>query len=112
MLKVTTKEQSGSFTLVLEGRLCRPWTAEAERGWSYIESSAGDAEVLLDLAGVTFLDQDGEALLTSILESGARIRAGGLLVSHVVEQIRERILQKSGRLSRGTPKLHRSPGVL
>jgi hypothetical protein len=91
MFKVTMKEQPGSFTLVFEGRLCRPWTAEAEREWSSIESAAGDKEVLLDLAGVTFVDRDGEALLSSILARGARVRASGLLVSHVLEQVRQRM---------------------
>lgn len=106
------KEQPGSFTLVFEGRLCRPWTAEAEREWSYIVSTATHEEVLLDLAGVTFVDREGESLLTSMLERGATVRASGLLVTHVVEQIRQRILQNSTHLSRETPKLGRSPGVL
>jgi hypothetical protein len=67
--------------------------------------------MLLDLAGVTFVDRDGEALLTSILEHGAEVRASGVLVSHIVQQVRQRLLRKSTRASRGTPRLRRSPGV-
>jgi anti-anti-sigma regulatory factor len=111
MLRVTTRKRPDSLTLVLEGRLCHPWTAEAERGWSHLISTAGDQEMLLDLAGVTFVDRDGEALLSSILEHGAEVRASGVLVSHIVQQVRQRLLRKSTRASRGTPRLRRSPGV-
>jgi ABC-type transporter Mla MlaB component len=111
MLKVTTKERLDSVTFILEGRLCRPWTVEAERGWSKLTSSAGDKELFLDLAGVTFVDRDGEALLASMIERGTRVRARGVLVSHMVEQVQKRILRKSARISRGTPGPHRKPGV-
>jgi anti-anti-sigma regulatory factor len=112
MLKVTIKEQPESFTLVLEGRLCRPWTSEAERGWSTLILAAADKELLLDLAGVTFVDRDGEALLTSILEHGAKVRASGVLVSHMVRQVQQRISSRPARSSRGTPRSRRGPSVL
>lgn len=112
MLKITTKETPGSLTYVLEGRLCRPWTVEAERSWSNLISTAGDKELLLDLAGVTFVDRDGEVLVTSILEQGAKVRASGLLVSHMVRQAQRRAAQKSRHTSRGTPRPRRGPGVL
>lgn len=112
MLKVTIKEQPEAFTLVLEGRLCRPWTSEAERGWSNLMSAAGNRDLLLDLAGVTFMDQDGEALLASILAHGAKVRASGVLVGHMVRQVQQRILPKPVRSSRGTPRSRRGPGVL
>jgi anti-anti-sigma regulatory factor len=111
MLKVTTKEAEASLTFVLEGRLCRPWTAEAERGWTKLLSTAGNKKLLLDLAGVTFMDGDGEALLTSMIESGTKVRARGVLVSHLVAQVQKRMQQRSKRFSRSTPRPRRDPGV-
>lgn len=112
MLKVTVKEQPQSCTLVLEGRLCRPWTSEAERGWSKLILAAADKELLIDLAGVTFVDRDGEALLASILEHGAKVRVSGVWVSHMVRQVQQRILSKPPHSSKETPRSRRGPGVL
>jgi anti-anti-sigma regulatory factor len=111
MLKVTTKEAQSSLTFVLEGRLCRPWTVEAERGWTKLVSSAGNKKLLLDLAGVTFVDGDGEALLALMIESGTKVRAGGVQVSHLVTQVQKRMQRKSRRFSRSTPRPRRDPGV-
>ena len=111
MLKITTKEGAASLTFVLEGRLCRPWTAEAERGWTKLISTAGDKKVVLDLAGLTFVDGDGEALLGLMIESGTQVRARGVWVSHLVEQVQKRMQRTPKRFSRGTPGPRRDPGV-
>ena len=103
MLKVTTKERPRSVTFVLEGQLCRPWTAEAEQGWSRLMSIAGNKELRLDLKGVTFVNGDGEELLASMLERGTRVRASGVLISHLVEEVQKRILRRATRVSRCTP---------
>ena len=66
MLKIIRREQPASLTFVLEGRLCHPWTAEAERSWLQLLSMAGNKELWVDLAGVTFIDRAGEELLASI----------------------------------------------
>jgi anti-anti-sigma regulatory factor len=102
MLKVTTKEQRNSVTFILEGRLCHPWTQEVERGWSKLMLNAANKELTLDLDGVTFVDRDGEALLASMLERGTKVRASGVLIRHMVEQVQKRVLRKSPRSSRGT----------
>ena len=111
MLKITTKEGAASLTFVLEGRLCRPWIAEAECGWTNLISTAGDKQVVLDLAGLTFVDGDGEALLSSMLESGTQVRARGVLVSHLVAQVQKRMQRKSKQFSRSAPGPRRDPGA-
>ena len=90
MLKVSTKEGEGSVTFILEGRLCGAWAAEAERAWSRLLASSSGREVLLDLGGLTFVDRTGEALLTSMLARGTRVRASGVMVSHLIEQVQEK----------------------
>jgi anti-anti-sigma regulatory factor len=111
VLKITTKEHPESFTLVLEGRLCRPWLGEVEDRWSELISSAAEKQLLVDLAGVTFIDQDGEKLLASILERGAAVRASGVLVRYMVQQAQQQIARDARRASRSTPKPRRGPGV-
>lgn len=95
MLKITISDRSGSTTFALEGRLCGQWAAEASRAWSKLLSHSGEKEIVLDLEGVTFVDHVGEELLASALERGARVRASGVLVSHMVQQFRQKVSRGS-----------------
>jgi anti-anti-sigma regulatory factor len=109
MLKITVKERPGSLTFVLEGRLCGAWAAEADRAWSRLLETVHDREILLDLAGVTFVDRDGEALLAAILGRGTKVRASGVLVSHVVEEVQQRVLGSERGLFPRNAGAHRAP---
>lgn len=91
MLKVSTKEAEGSVTFILEGRLCGAWAAEAEQAWSRLLASSAGREVLLDLDGVTFVDRVGEVLLVSMLARGTKVRASGVMVNHLIEQVQEKV---------------------
>jgi anti-anti-sigma regulatory factor len=94
MLKVSTKEREGSVTFVLEGRLCGDWAAEAEKAWSRVLASSGGREVLLDLGGVTFIDRAGEALLSSMLTRGTKVRGSGVMVNHLIDQVQEKVSRR------------------
>ena len=91
MLKISTEEREGSITFILEGRLCGAWATEAELAWSRLLSMAGARDILLDLGGVTFIDRTGETLLASILERGTKVRANGVMISHLVQEVKERV---------------------
>jgi len=91
MLRITTKQAPGSLTLVLEGRLCGAWTEEAENAWSRLMTSADGEQLSIDLAGVTFVDHAGESWLASVLGKGAKVRASGLLISHIVREVERKI---------------------
>jgi ABC-type transporter Mla MlaB component len=112
MLKVTVTDDDRRITLLLEGRLCGPWAAEAERSWRTVMVRAGNHRILLDLTGVTFVDGQGEVLLAECLEQGAEIRVNGVWMTHLVDELRERISNTGARSSRRAPRPHRSPGVL
>jgi translation initiation factor IF-2 len=91
MLKISTKERAGSVTFILEGRLCGAWTVEAELAWSRLLSTLHEEEVVLDLAGVTFIDRGGEALVTAMLARGTKVRASGVMISHLVEEVQQKV---------------------
>lgn len=110
MLKVSVKDRPESLTFVLEGRLCGSSTAEAERGWKEVVSRAGEKEVVLDVLGLTFVDSAGEELLGSILERRPTVRTRGVLMSHLVQQVRRGLSSKPPQASRGTPEQSRRSG--
>jgi anti-anti-sigma regulatory factor len=43
--------------------------------------------LLVDLTGVTFIDQEGQALLSRLWQEGADLRATGCYVKTIVEKI-------------------------
>ena len=70
MLKITRVSDDGRESLRVEGKLLGPWVEELA------QACAAPAEGLrLDLSAVTFVDDDGAALLRRLLERGAVVSA-------------------------------------
>jgi ABC-type transporter Mla MlaB component len=112
MLKATLTEDYNRVTLVLEGRLCGACAAEAGRSWRGALARAGTNAILVDLSGVSFVDGGGELLLTEMLEHGAVLRAEGVLMKHLVDDLRRRVPKSHEQeFSRRAPGSHRNPGV-
>jgi len=109
MLKVTVHNRPDEITLVLEGRLCGACAAEAERSWRTALASATTGSLSVDLAGVSYVDRDGEWLLMEMLKRGATVRVGGVWMAHLIEELQERITNPA--TSRRAPRPHGSPGV-
>lgn len=86
MLKITPSTTQDSTRLTLEGRLAGPWVEELERVWREIKDSVKDS-LVVDLTGVTFIEQDGKTLLTRMWQQGARLHAIGCLNRCIVEEI-------------------------
>ena len=69
MLKISLVDSSNHVvTLRLEGRIAGPWVTEVQK---VCEKLLGDGRsVKLDLAEVSFVDQDGLAILSSFRSRG------------------------------------------
>ena len=87
MLRVTTnaEEEQGKVTLKLEGKLAGPWVEEFERCWS--STSEKWKQVVVELAGVTFIDSKGKCLLAKIHGQGAKLVGTGLMTRSIIEEI-------------------------
>jgi len=87
MLRVTTKieAEQGKVTLRLEGKLAGLWVDEFERCWrSALEQRK---TVVVELAGVTFIDSKGKCLLAKIHSQGATLTGTGLMTKSIIEEI-------------------------
>ncbi len=100
MLKVTTRQDGDSITLVVEGRLAGPWVQELHDCWGHV-TGHGQKSVVVNLTGVTFIDQSGQELLHRLWQKGAGLKAAGCLNKCLVDQI-----TASSRVGRS--KAHRS----
>jgi anti-anti-sigma regulatory factor len=86
MLRITSEKHQDSVRLTLEGSLTGPWVNELEREWRAIQSARA-IPVVVDLTGVTFVGEDGKALLKQLWREGAQLIATGCCIGHLVEDI-------------------------
>ncbi len=86
MLKITSEKSPDPVRLIVEGRLTGPWIKELEHEWRALQP-AGVVPLVVDLAGVTFVGEDGKALLKRMWREGAQLVATGCCIGHLVEEI-------------------------
>lgn len=79
MLRISIKYQPDSTTLRLEGKLVGPWIPELEQCWHGVTDTARPAHLIVDLAGVSWVDSSGRALLREMHSRGAALEGRGLL---------------------------------
>jgi len=96
MLKITVQNGSPPATIKLEGKLSGPWVNELARTWDGLSAGKPETEVTVDLSEVTFIDSAGKRLLSSLVASGAQLRAAHLMTKYVVERIIERSHKRGG----------------
>lgn len=89
MLKITTHSSEASTRITVEGRLVGPWVGELERCWRESERSATGRPVVVDLRGVTFVEQEGKTLLSRMCQSGAELLATGCCMKSIVEDAKK-----------------------
>jgi anti-anti-sigma regulatory factor len=72
MLRITAATpMNGVCTLRLEGQLIGPWVKELERSCEGARSNG--ARLVLDLAGVSFIDNDGLAFLQGLTDGAVTL---------------------------------------
>lgn len=86
MLKITPHRTGDSMRLMLEGRLAGPWVNELERVWRDSKESI-TGSLVVDLTGVTFIEQEGKGLLSRMWRDGAELLAVGCCSRSILEDI-------------------------
>ncbi|MBL8072368.1 MAG: hypothetical protein JNM35_14870 [Nitrospira sp.] len=86
MLKITSEQTSDFARLTLEGSLSGPWVTELERVWQQVKQ-AGTFAPVVELTDITFIAEEGRALLTSMWREGAVLVANGCCTRHIVAEI-------------------------
>ena len=89
MLRITINDHAPMTSFVLEGKLVGPWVKELEKCWESASAVDPSTPMLVDLAGVTFVDSDGRALLTRMRRQGVRLLSHGVMIDAIVARIEE-----------------------
>ena len=88
MLKITVQNSPDAPRLVLDGKLAGEWVRVLRREWETMASENPAPKVTLDLSGVTFVDEEGKKLLSSMLKRGAELTEPRVLLKYVVDELR------------------------
>ena len=70
MLRITVNEDDAGTRLTLEGRIAGPWVDELRRAG---DAARGAGPLVLEMAGVSFVDAEGARLVRGLAEAGARV---------------------------------------
>ena len=87
MLRITVEEKNDRIRFRLEGKLIGSWVQELERCWISIRNYDSAYRLFVDLSSVSFVDDKGKALLTRMVEHGAKLVAKGLLMTSLAKEI-------------------------
>jgi hypothetical protein len=84
MLKITKNNGAGATTFKLEGRLAGAWVNELRNCW---EQAGEEGAVRIDLTEVSWVSDEGKALLGEMHRRGAELLAADLLMAAIVAEI-------------------------
>ncbi len=72
---------------MLEGRLEQPLVPELERAFDQQRNTAGERSVIVDLFGLTGMDEAGKLSLQKLYQRGATLRRGDVMNEYLVERM-------------------------
>jgi hypothetical protein len=87
MLRISVIDSRTERRLVLAGKLVAPWVAELRTAWRAAIGEIGGRALVVDLANVTVISQEGENALSECLNGGAKFRTSGVVTRHVMQQL-------------------------
>jgi len=87
MLMITEQRTADTFIFKLEGTLSGDWAIEFKRCWRDASRSSKVPRIVVDLAGVTFVDELGKELLSMMMKDGAEMISRDVLMNSIVEEI-------------------------
>jgi anti-anti-sigma regulatory factor len=88
MLKISLHDATGQPCLELEGRLAGAWVCELEHCWHTARAGHPNGTLLVDLTGVTFIDQAGRYLLQLMHRDGVSLVGSSLMMQDILDSIR------------------------
>lgn len=94
MLKIAVENVSGGVVFDLAGKISGPWVKELEQCWRSTACMRQIHSVRIDLSSVTFIDEEGKALLEKMYREGVELIASGCLNKCIVEGIAQSVERK------------------
>ena len=90
MLKIKKLETASELKLSLEGWLTWPWTADIGTYWQETLQVHPERKFVVDLSGVTRIDESGANALKTMQSKGARFLAQGVWIHHLLKILKSK----------------------
>jgi len=87
MLRITVLNDARVTTFKMEGKLAQEWVIEAGKAWTTFSNIPHQERIVVDLCGVSFVDDPGRELLAGMHASGAKLIGTGPMTSALIEEI-------------------------
>ena len=87
MLRVTKLKGPRAITLKLEGKLSHDWVPALQESWTAAAAENNGCHLVIDLIGVSFVDEAGRKLLVRIDAAGAELVGAGPMMTSLLEEI-------------------------
>src|SRR5215510_9835139 len=86
MLKIITQMEGATIRFILEGEMMQAGARVLEQCWQRAVTSKPGRMILVDFRAVTFIDAFARELLLRMRQSGARLKAPGLVLKALFEE--------------------------
>ena len=103
MLRITTETKRTKTILTIEGRIAGPSVGTVEQCWRELYAATPKQKFLVNLCGVSFIDNAGKVLLREMHRLGADFQAEGCLNQAIVDEIESASTEKSPKKPKGAP---------
>jgi hypothetical protein len=87
MLRISYSQTQARQQWTLCGQLAGPWVEELRSCWRDITEIAAAPRTVMDLSDVTFIDEQGERLLSEMRNAGVAFVATGVETRYLVENL-------------------------
>ncbi len=90
MLRISTIDRPSQRRLVVEGKLISPWTTELRTAYDQAKADLESRDLVVDLKNLTIISQEGEDLVTELMNEGGKFQCCGLFARLLLRQLAER----------------------
>ena len=112
MLRITHARTETEQRWTLCGRLTRPWVAALRASWEHSRQDEANARRIVDLSDVTFIDENGEKLLSEMGNQGAEFVAAGVETLDLLENLKVNGKRSLRRFIGGAPNECEKCGII
>ena len=95
MFRMAIRSTDDADTWILEGRLAGQVVDELTDAWRKTRGERRGRKSVVDLVGLTFVDERGETALAEMMADGAKFVVRGLYTRTLVESLRDRAKQEA-----------------
>jgi hypothetical protein len=97
MLRITVSDDEKAAIFKMEGKLTDEWVCEAEKTWTAFSGNARGNRIVVDLCGVSFVDDAGRELLARMHAAGALLVGTGPMTGALIDEICGKQRQSTGK---------------